>query len=118
MSAVLTNYVKEISESENPRKSILKWTRGIEKECVMPGHIIVATYARPYKTAGGIILSDNLRQEDVYQGSCGLIVAMAENAFKYDGSFKFEGTPPISRVSMLPKGIISIIFLLSRYGCG
>ena len=94
MSAVLTNYVKEISESENPRKSILKWTRGIEKECVMHGHIIVATYARPYKTAGGIILSDNLRQEDVYQGSCGLIVAMAENAFKYDGSFKFEGTPP------------------------
>lgn len=86
--------MRELSESENPKKTILKWTRGIEKESLLYGRVIVATYARPHKTSGGIILSDNIRQEDVHQGSCGLIVAISENSFKYDGSFKFEGAPP------------------------
>ena len=96
MSAVLTNYVKSVGESENPKREILKWVRGIEKEYILPGKVIVATYARPHKTSGGIILTDNVRQEDVYQGSCGLIVNLSEEySFKYaDGGYKFEGTPP------------------------
>ena len=95
MSAVLTNYVKSVGEAENPKKEILKWVRGIEKEYILPGKLLVATYARPHKTSGGIILTDNVRQEDVYQGSCGLIVALSDSAFKYsDGGYKFEGIPP------------------------
>jgi len=92
--SVLTNYVKHVSEAADPKREILKWVKGIEKEYVLSGRVIVATYARPAKTSGGIILTDNVRQEDIYQGSCGLIVAMSDQAFKYDGSYKFEGDPP------------------------
>lgn len=95
MSAVLTNYVRAVSEAVDPRAEIKKWTKGIDKEYVLSGRVIVATYARPAKTTGGIILTDNLRQEDVYQGSCGMIVALSEDSFKYaDGGYKFEGIPP------------------------
>jgi len=92
--SVLTNYIKDISESVDPKKSILKWVRGIEKEYVLGDRVIVATFARPAKTSGGIILTDNVRQEDIYQGSCGLLIAKGETSFLYDGSYKFEGTPP------------------------
>jgi len=93
--SVLTNYVREISESEDPKKAILKWVRGIEKEYVMPGRVIVAIYARPHKTSGGVILTDNVRQEDLYQGACGLLVNVSDQSFKYsDGGYKFEGVPP------------------------
>ena len=92
--SVLTNYVKHVSEAEDPKREILKWTRGIDKEYVLGDRVIVATYARPAKTSGGIILTDNVRQEDVYQGSCGLLVAKGESAFLYDGAYKFEGKAP------------------------
>lgn len=93
-SSILTNYIREISEAEDPKKAILKWTKGIEKEYVLSDRVIVATYARPGKTSGGVILTDTVRMEDVHMGVCGLIVALGENAFKYDGAYKFEGTPP------------------------
>ena len=51
--SVLTNYIKHVSEAEDPKREILKWVKGIEKEYVLGDRVIVATYARPAKTSGG-----------------------------------------------------------------
>lgn len=43
--------------------------------------ILVAKYVRPNKTKGGIIVTETTRQEDVWQGKVGLIVAVGHRAF-------------------------------------
>ena len=44
-------------------------------------HVLVAIYKRPEKTKGGIYLTDNALQEDIYQGKIGLIIKTGEKAF-------------------------------------
>jgi co-chaperonin GroES (HSP10) len=41
--------------------------------------ILCAIYVRPTKTKGGIILTDKVRDEDIYQGKIGLIVKVGVN---------------------------------------
>lgn len=53
--------------------------------------ILVATYKRPEKTAGGIFLTDNARKEDEYQGKVGLVLKKGPLAFVDDASVKFNG---------------------------
>ena len=94
-SSILSNYIKELSESQDPKRTILKYVKGIEKEKIYGNRVIVATYARPAKTSGGIILTDNARNEDIYQGVCGLVVAKSDQSFVYtQGGYKFEQDPP------------------------
>ena len=38
--------------------------------------VLIGIYVRPQKTKGGIILTDDYREEDVYQGKAGLILKM------------------------------------------
>lgn len=53
--------------------------------------ILVATYKRPEKTAGGIFLTDTARKEDEYQGKVGLVLKKGPLAFVDDASVKFAG---------------------------
>ena len=96
MSISLTNYIKAVSEAEDPKREILKWVGSTKGHHLTSDRVMVATYARPEKTQGGIILSDNIRQEDLYQGTVGLLVLLGPAAFKYDGSYQFEG--PVHKV--------------------
>jgi co-chaperonin GroES (HSP10) len=43
--------------------------------------VVVALYKRPEATRGGIILPEASRDEDIYQGKVGLIVATGPDAF-------------------------------------
>lgn len=53
--------------------------------------ILVATYKRPEKTAGGVYLTDSIRKEDEYQGKVGLVLKKGPLAFVDDASVKFAG---------------------------
>jgi co-chaperonin GroES (HSP10) len=59
----------------------------------MFNQVMVATYVRPEKTKGGIILAENSgpRKEDLYQGKTGLVVKLGPTAFMDDGAVKFHG---------------------------
>lgn len=64
-------------------------------------NVLVATYVRPEKTAGGIIIPGNSIHEDRYQGKVGLVLALGENAYKaigdwnaQKGRFEYHGTVP------------------------
>jgi len=53
--------------------------------------VLVAIYKRPERTAGGIILTDNARKEDEFQGKVGLVLDKGPMAFVDDASVKFQG---------------------------
>jgi co-chaperonin GroES (HSP10) len=51
--------------------------------------LLVCTYVRPNKTAGGIILSDQSTKEDRFQSRCGLVLKLGPTAFVDDNVVKF-----------------------------
>lgn len=53
--------------------------------------VLCATYIQPEQTKGGIILTARSRDEDVYQGSIGMVIAMGPGAFKDDKIAQFHG---------------------------
>lgn len=57
------------------QKEILEALSGSHETYQVSGvDILMAIYQRPEKSAGGVILSDNFRGEDLYQGKVGLIL--------------------------------------------
>ena len=52
--------------------------------------ILCAVYKRPEKTASGIILTDNTRKEDEYQGKVGLVLKKGPLAFVDDENTTFQ----------------------------
>ena len=58
---------------------------------VMFNYVLVGIYKRGEKTKGGILLTDNYRQEDIYQGKTGLVLKVGPTAFKDDDDTDFAG---------------------------
>lgn len=56
-----------------------------------PGKVLVGIYQRPEKTAGGIILTDKVKKEDIYQGVVGLVLKLGAGCFEDDDVNKFHG---------------------------
>jgi len=61
---------------------------GIE---VMYNMVLMATYVSPNKSGGGIILTQNVVEEDVWQGKVGLVLKMGRDAFKDSEEVYFNG---------------------------
>lgn len=61
---------------------------------VLGTDVLVATYIKPRKTAGGIIIPDKGAEEDRYQGKIGLVIKLGEAAFQFDGQYAYKGTIP------------------------
>jgi len=61
---------------------------GIE---VMYNMVLMATYVNPNKTKGGLILTQNTVEEDVWQGKVGLVLKMGRDAFKDSEEVYFNG---------------------------
>ena len=81
--------------AEDPKKVVLAKLKGAVASIAMLGDkVLVASYARPDRTAGGILLVDKTRDEEKYQGKTGLIVAMGPLAFVEDEDHKWAGRAP------------------------
>lgn len=85
----------EVIHDQDPKEAIWKeikpYIAAIEP---MLNEIIIVTYERPAKTKGGIILADNTRREDRYQGKLGLLVKMGPLAFQDSDDFKWGDRKP------------------------
>jgi hypothetical protein len=65
----------KMTHSADPDKEILTELSGAQEDFSVTGvDVLMAIYRRPEKTAGGIILTDNVQGEDLYQGKVGLIL--------------------------------------------
>ena len=76
------------------KKAVLDNIGDLKDFSVLSSNVLVATYVKPEKTAGGIIIPDTSKDEDRWQGKVGLVLKIGESAFKYDGAFEYEGTKP------------------------
>lgn len=79
---------------DDPAKVIwdkLKEGGGIDDVALYHNNILVAVYQRPEKTAGGIIITEKARGEDVFTGVVGLVIKKGPLAFKSDEQVDFAG---------------------------
>jgi co-chaperonin GroES (HSP10) len=58
---------------------------------IFNNQILVAIYIRPEKTAGGILLTNNVRDEDKWQGKMGLVLKKGPSAFVDESQNWFNG---------------------------
>lgn len=77
---------------DDPAETIKEAVGDISQLEITGVQVLVGTYVRPRKTKGGIILTDKLRDEDLYQGKVGLVLKVASGAFVDGGAdTKFNG---------------------------
>ena len=86
--------IVELSQADDYKKAVLKSLGDLSKFDVLGSSVLVATYVRPEKTKGGILMPDRMKDEDRYQGKVGLVIKKGSAAFKYDGPYPFEGEAP------------------------
>lgn len=85
MPVVSANKIEAISQAADPKKAILAAVGDLSKQEVFTDLVLVGTFIRNERTAGGIIRpSDNVK-EDEYQGKVGLVLAAGPDAHGYSG---------------------------------
>jgi co-chaperonin GroES (HSP10) len=75
----------------DPREDLMRKIGNLDHVDVMLNQVLVATYIRPKRTRGGIILTAQTQDEDRYQGKVGLVIAKGPQAFVDDDRQKFDG---------------------------
>jgi co-chaperonin GroES (HSP10) len=83
--------VSAISLADDPKLAIKKAAGDLADVEVYSGWILLGTYIRPVKTAGGIIRPDTNVEEDEFQGKVGLVLKKGPLAFVDDENNSFAG---------------------------
>ena len=73
----------QLSQAANPKLALISAVGDLTREEVLSDLVLVATYIRPEKTAGGIIRPIDNIKEDELQGKVGLILKMGPQATEY-----------------------------------
>lgn len=74
----------------DPKEAILQKVGDLSGIDVFGNDILTAIYERPQKTASGIILADQSRDEDRWQSKVALVLKMGPTAFVDDDGNKFR----------------------------
>lgn len=75
----------------NPRDELIYAVGDLSKVKLFNNQILCAVYKRPEKTKSGIILTDNTRKEDEYQGKVAVVLKKGPMAFQDDSQTSFNG---------------------------
>jgi co-chaperonin GroES (HSP10) len=75
----------------DPRKMIMEEVGDLSTIEIFNNQILVAIYIRPEKTSGGIILANQTRDEDKWQGKMGLVLKKGPSAFVDESQNWFNG---------------------------
>lgn len=82
--------IEAVSNSSDPKKAIQDTVGDLSGVYLMADTVLIGTYIRPQKTAGGIIRPTENVQEDVWQGKAGLILKFGPDAFKDTPDYTFN----------------------------
>lgn len=85
MPQMLMDHVKD------PKQEILDQVGDLSDVEVMFSHVLVGVYLRPAKTKGNVILPDQYRDEDLYQGVAMLVLKLGPMAYEDTETVKFNG---------------------------
>ena len=75
----------------DPRNAILEAVGDVSPIEIFNNQILVAIYIRPEKTSGGILLANQTRDEDKWQGKMGLVLKKGPSAFVDESHNWFNG---------------------------
>lgn len=75
----------------DPRQQIWDAVGDLSDWKVFHNGVLIGIYMRPEKTKSGIILSDQTRREDEYQGKAGMVLKKGPLAFVSDDNYDFKG---------------------------
>lgn len=86
-----------VEHTEDPQQALFKRIGELPEGIVQSSRILVAIYQPPIVEKVGSVyltqkMSDEDRDEYVWQGKVGLIVAMGQQAYVDDDAYKFHGT--------------------------
>lgn len=92
MSVILPRRaMEEVSKSATPFEEILKKVGNLDDLTVMYNMVLLACYVKPEKTKGGIYLTDQAKEEDIWQGKTGMVLKLGPDAFQDDDDTSFNG---------------------------
>ena len=92
MKAQILTYV----EGQDPKEIIFDAVKDdLPKLNIYGNRVLVATAPHMERSKGGIIFTDKVKEENRYQGKVGLVLKLGPSAFKYDGSYEWEGDKPV-----------------------
>jgi co-chaperonin GroES (HSP10) len=83
--------IERVSLASDPKKAIFDIVGDLSGVHLMADTILIGTYIRPQKTAGGIIRPDMNVAEDVWQGKAGLVLKLGPAAFQDTTEYSFGG---------------------------
>lgn len=87
-----TKTFHDMDHKKDPAEQVRKAVGDISEIEITGVQVLVGTYLRPESTKSGLILTDKMREEDVYQGKVGLVLKVADGAFADGGpDTKFNG---------------------------
>lgn len=91
--------VEKVSMATDPKAAIFETIGDITGIHLMADMVLLGTYIRPKRTAGGIWRPDDNVQEDVWQGKVGIILKLGPDAFEdtqdYVFNFGERGKPKV-----------------------
>lgn len=73
--------IEQISRSTDPKAAILKAVGDLKDQDIFNDLVLVGTYIRNEKTAGGIYRPKETLQEDEFQGKVGLVLKVGPGAY-------------------------------------
>lgn len=90
------NKFAKAATDKNSRQAIIEAVGDLDGIKVMQNMVLVATYIRPEKTRGGLLLPESAIEEDIWQGKVGLVLKLGPVAFESDNSDfdRFAGISP------------------------
>jgi hypothetical protein len=81
MSVLSASKIAQISQSNDPRAAIITAVGDLSGVKVAADLVLLGTYIRNEKTAGGIIRPTEVLKEDEYQGKVGLVLKAGPIAY-------------------------------------
>lgn len=91
MNYAAPKWTEKLSQSTDFKKTVAEALGDLDGLEVLHTAVMIVTYIRPEKTAGGILLPQISVQEDVFQGKVGLVVKKGVGAFRDMGATEFYG---------------------------
>lgn len=80
--------IETLAQADDPRRAILEAVGDLDKEDVLCDMVLVGTFIRHEKTAGGIIRPKDNVQEDEWQSKVGLVLKKGPYAWVEDEEVK------------------------------
>jgi hypothetical protein len=90
------NALGECQSPEEQKALIFRMLPGNYLKRLRPAgnRLLVITYVAPQVSKGGVRFIDKRGDSNRFEGKTGLLIAIGPTAFKYDGSYEWEGEKP------------------------